>query len=132
MTKNGILALSAALTGFTLVVVGAVSSRALTPNAPPPATTGGASRDELVPRAVVEAREAEYRRLLAEAEARLRVRAEASATAEVPTAPGPAFAGPVAAHDNDGEDEDDGEGEDEHEGSKEHHGEHGHEGKHHD
>lgn len=81
MSRRTMLALSAALTAFVLVVVGAVATTSLrvassTPAAPSPAVKVA----ETVPIELVRAREAELRRLVDEANTRLRAQAEAAAS----------------------------------------------------
>jgi len=82
MSRRLVLALSAAVSAFILVVVGAVASYGLrTP--PPGPTVASAAPADSVSVDVVLAREAEYRRLIDEANARLRAE-QAAAPAETP------------------------------------------------
>ncbi len=79
MSRRAVLALSAALTAFVLILVGAAASVALRPDSTPAAKPA-----EGVPIDVVRAREAEYRRLIDEANARLLARQVAVARAPSP------------------------------------------------
>ena len=69
MSRKAVLALSAALSAFLLILAGAAASLAWRPVAPPATATAS------VPADVVRAREAQYRRLIDEANARLRAQA---------------------------------------------------------
>ncbi|HEX7603124.1 MAG TPA: hypothetical protein VF316_16015 [Polyangiaceae bacterium] len=82
MSRRAILALSAALTAFVLILAGAAGSYGLRSSA-----ASAAKAPDAVPAEVVQAREAEYRRLLDEANARLRTQQAAVAA---PVAPDPA------------------------------------------
>jgi hypothetical protein len=88
MTRPAVLALSAAVSAFALVVLGAAASLAL--RAPPPPV---ATAPETVPIEVVKAREAELTRLLEEANARL--------TAQAAPEPAPLAAERPRRHDDD-------------------------------
>jgi hypothetical protein len=102
MSRRTILVLSAALSAFVLVVVGAIATtslRAASSPSPSPAPSPTASAAETVPVELVRAREAELRRLVDEANARLRAQ---TAAAETPVAP-PRSAG--ARAERHGEDE---------------------------
>jgi hypothetical protein len=69
MSRHAYLALSAAVTAFVLVLIGGVTTYVLRSRSAP-----SLQASEGVPVAVVNAREAEYRRLIEEANARLRDR----------------------------------------------------------
>jgi hypothetical protein len=83
MSRRTLVALSAAVSAFILVVAGAVASYGLRSPAPSPAVATAASSSQSVPVEVVLAREAEYRRLIDEANSRLR------AGSSVAPTPGP-------------------------------------------
>jgi hypothetical protein len=99
MSRKAVLALSAALSAFILILAGAAASLAWRPVAPPAAAIAS------VPADVVRAREAEYRRLIDEANARLRALQAPAAGA------GPAAAEPTRLSARDPE----AEGDEEHE-----------------
>lgn len=93
MSRRAILALSAVVTAFVLVVAGAVAGRSL----PAPSSAEVAKASDAIPADVVRAREAELRRLIDEANARLGAQ---QATAPAPIAE-PASAPLVRGHDDD-------------------------------
>ncbi len=95
MSRRAHLALSAAATAFVSVLVGGVATYALRPHS---ASSSQASAG--IPVGVVNAREAEYRRLIDEANARLRARRTDRDTV-------PKAAKPVARHGRPAEREED-------------------------
>jgi len=102
MSHRAILALSAALTAFVLILAGAAASYALRSD---PAAS--AKESDAVPAEVVRTREAEYRRLLDDANARLRAQQMAFAAASEPEPQAPAAPAVFARGDDDRDGEDD-------------------------
>jgi hypothetical protein len=98
------LALSATVSAFVLVLVGAAASLAVRSRQPSAADAAPVAQEvRSVPFEVVRAREAEYRRLIEEANARLRATAEAVPLPDSSPRPASGYAGGHERDDDKGE-----------------------------